>query len=446
MNSVNGNSRQKTLSEMNTLEVAFFLSYRGISQPGVDSMKDNCVNGAMLLDFCEEDVKDVFTIFKDRFLIRKLLREIRSSSQTTRSEADKVSPSSADTSTSFDNNKRTHCDNVEAYVEHSQGPSGATDMSKRVKISENNFIRSNFPKLQTLYPHLDLSRKHHDHVSTSFMPTIVSVHSANKSYPQQSNFPEANTKCHVKQEHTETRVNPSSVSSSTKVAHIFHKYMDVSPSDRGNVMSVNRQSITSNERISSSKPEAIVIEDEDASDVIGNVSSSDNVSSDNATDLALYYSGYKTAEADGGQNDFLIVSSTISQYSADQLLEKKVVRTKPTEAQRLGHILIRNAAQSAKIWNTAPLLKDIPEHQKETFFNFVFAAAPQLKKKPDLVWCRIREALQNRRKYLMDKETGKRYPKSPEAKPPSSETISQPEEPDVIEIDVKPNLSPIEQT
>ena len=33
------------------------------------------VSGEMLIEFCEEDIKDVFTEFKDRFLIRKFLRD-----------------------------------------------------------------------------------------------------------------------------------------------------------------------------------------------------------------------------------------------------------------------------------------------------------------------------------------------------------------------------------
>lgn len=388
----------------------------------------------MLLDFCEEDVKDAFTIFKDRFLIRKLLREIRSTSQTTQSQPDNVG-SSVDLSQSSvsGSNKRTHGDTVEA-----------TELSKRVKISENNFIKSNFHKSQTHNQQLDLSRNQ-NHTASSFMPTIVSVRGANQTYFQQSSLADDGSKrTPVKQENIGYRFNrqcsnATSVSSSTKLTPVMSKYVDMAPSDRRNLESLKRPSPISNERISSSKSETIEIDVDDASDVSGNVSSSiDNVSA-NAIDFSLYYGGYESVKADEGPNDFLIVSSTISQYSADELLEKKVVRTKPTEAQRLGHILIRNAAQSAKIWNTAPLLKDIPEDQKEMFFNFVFAAAPQLRKKPDLVWCRIREALQNRRKYLMDKETGKRYPKSTELKQQLDPL--EPGDSGIVEVDVKPELS-----
>ncbi|KAJ8298789.1 hypothetical protein KUTeg_022849 [Tegillarca granosa] len=113
---------------------------------------------------------------------------------------------------------------------------------------------------------------------------------------------------------------------------------------------------------------------------------------------------------DGEKPDFMmnLVTSTISQFTPDQLLEKKSVRGRPSEAQRLGTVLIRNAAQSAKIWNSAPLLKDIPYDQKETFMKYVLASAPQLGSHTELVWTRLREALQNRRKYLLDKECGKR--------------------------------------
>jgi len=102
------------------------------------------------------------------------------------------------------------------------------------------------------------------------------------------------------------------------------------------------------------------------------------------------------------------VTSSISRFSAEELLAKKGIRGRPTEAQRLGTVLIRNSAQSIKIWDAPPQMKDISDAERNAFMKYIVTSAPQLAGYIDLVWTRLREALQNRRKYLLDKEIGRR--------------------------------------
>jgi hypothetical protein len=51
---------------------------------------------------------------------------------------------------------------------------------------------------------------------------------------------------------------------------------------------------------------------------------------------------------------------------------------RPTEAQRLGGILIRNAAHSAGVWKDAPCLHEISLPQRKEFYKFIVSLAPQL--------------------------------------------------------------------
>ena len=96
------------------------------------------------------------------------------------------------------------------------------------------------------------------------------------------------------------------------------------------------------------------------------------------------------------------------EFTADAMLEKKERRGKPTAAQLYFHNLIRDSASSAKIWKKTPHLNQISTTRKQVFLTTVIEAAPQLKSKEREIWRRLGIALQNRRKYMNDKESGKR--------------------------------------
>ncbi|XP_053382978.1 uncharacterized protein LOC123539664 isoform X4 [Mercenaria mercenaria] len=101
-----------------------------------------------------------------------------------------------------------------------------------------------------------------------------------------------------------------------------------------------------------------------------------------------------------------------AQYTAEEMLEKREVRGRTTKAQLFFSSLIREAAILAQIWKTAPTLSHISANQKECFLNAVCKTAPQLSCLRKEVWQRLGLNLQNRRKYLQDKNAGKRSTKT----------------------------------
>lgn len=93
-------------------------------------------------------------------------------------------------------------------------------------------------------------------------------------------------------------------------------------------------------------------------------------------------------------------------YTADELLEKKSVRGKPSSAQLHFHTLIRDVATYTSIWKDAPSLAEIPYVQKIQYLEAIEQTLPQLCGRRKELWRRLGECLQNRRRYLKNK-TGK---------------------------------------
>ncbi|XP_069486739.1 uncharacterized protein KIAA1958 homolog isoform X3 [Ambystoma mexicanum] len=109
------------------------------------------------------------------------------------------------------------------------------------------------------------------------------------------------------------------------------------------------------------------------------------------------------------RNAMLGLSDVVTSiYTAEEMLQKKKLRGKPNKAQSLFHGVIRHAAEAAQIWKDAPQMIEIPDGKKEAFFQVIGRVAPQLMSRKREVWQRLGQHLQNRRKYLMDKEKGKR--------------------------------------
>ena len=99
--------------------------------------------------------------------------------------------------------------------------------------------------------------------------------------------------------------------------------------------------------------------------------------------------------------------STANRFTADEMLERKIKRGKPTPAQLFFRNLLRDAAVSANVWKRAPPLAEISDNKKVLFFA-AFEVSPQLLRHKKDLWKRLGESLQNRRKYLLDKQMGKR--------------------------------------
>lgn len=132
----------------------------------------------------------------------------------------------------------------------------------------------------------------------------------------------------------------------------------------------------------------------------------------------------KVTDSDTGNS-----TSKGEKYTIEELLKKKPKRGKPTPAQAYFSNVMKDAATAAHIWKKCPKLCEISEQKREAFFRSVSSVLPDLvvNKKEEL-WKRLGENLQNRRKYLMDKITGKRSPKSKgghKKLPQPSSTVSQ---------------------
>ncbi|XP_046547783.1 uncharacterized protein LOC124257698 [Haliotis rubra] len=103
-----------------------------------------------------------------------------------------------------------------------------------------------------------------------------------------------------------------------------------------------------------------------------------------------------------------VLTHRLTQFSGLDLLSRKAKQGKPSEAQRLGQMVVREASSRAGIWDDPPCLQLLTTMQKEMFFEYSFFMAPNLREHKDLLWKRLGEALLNRRKYLRDKVLGKR--------------------------------------
>lgn len=95
-------------------------------------------------------------------------------------------------------------------------------------------------------------------------------------------------------------------------------------------------------------------------------------------------------------------------YSVQEMLQKKEIRGCSTLAQRYFYNAMRDAAQAVGIWEKPPLVCDISPQTKERFFEVLYYGCPKLRGTQSIVWHRLSDALHNRRKYLRDKESGKR--------------------------------------
>lgn len=386
----------------------------------------------MFLEFCEDDIKDAFTVFKDRFIVRKLLRELKapSSGPSSRPVETVSQPLQSHTSSNHGNHSRpshtssSHNQTLSTSLKrswssrdidnHHKSDSSVIDLTGDPSNHETS-VKKRHPQPYYDAEPLNMQRfketpsifdgNKYQKTNSELMNQVVS--SSNEAQP-----PSKQTHC------DNTAVYPNKYNttsyhkhkSETETAIDYSRY-------HGNYTENLSQSSKSHNRSSSNSPTGLYISeikseeslhthhDDDQQPSVLDIRSSSMSLSEPSEMLADSDNRY-----DGEKHDFMmnLVTSTISQFTPDQLLEKKSVRGRPSEAQRLGTVLIRNAAQSAKIWNSAPLLKDIPYDQKETFMKYVLASAPQLGSHTELVWTRLREALQNRRKYLLDKECGKR--------------------------------------
>lgn len=361
------------VKHFNTDALILFLSKHGISQNGLKALRDNQVEGEMLLEFTDADLKDIFEVFKDRFLIRKLLRGLYGPNNTPCRMGRTIAPSVPTTQ----------------VVASAPIPS-ATTMSSSVSpatiaVSMPTKINSQtVNRLPSIHSEL---QNNLDYVKSAPQTNLQKETYLNTAVNSDSLF------SRVKIPTNPVRLFPSPISNHEKITSRLiaagtarSTSIPVSNTTNVSIYSTPKTFETQTTPVQQSNIKPHVIEDDDDDD------------DDDITD-----------------NDVHVIdgwgSSRIKDFSAEELLRRKMRRGRPTEAQRLGRSLLREAATTANIWNTAPPLKMITADKKEAFFHYICRAAPQLSRHKQFVWIRLGEALQNRRKYLSDKECGRRTTK-----------------------------------
>ena len=342
---------------------------------------DNQVEGEMLLEFTDADLKDIFEVFKDRFLIRKLLRGLYGPNNTPCRMGRTIAPSVSTT-------QAVATTPIPSATTMSSSLSAPIAVSMSPKINSQPVIN----RLPSIHSELQ-------NVMESYTKAASPIGLSKDSYLNTSVTTVESLPSRVKISGNTVRLFPGTISTHEKITSRLiaagtARSTSIPSNNASNISiySTPKTFETQTTPVNQSNIKPHVIEDDDDDD-------DDN---DNDND-------------DIPDNDVHVIdgwgSSRIKDFSAEELLRRKMRRGRPTEAQRLGRSLLREAATTANIWNTAPPLKMITADKKEAFFHYICRAAPQLSRHKQFVWIRLGEALQNRRKYLSDKECGRRTTK-----------------------------------
>lgn len=325
---------------------------------------DNGINGEMLVEFCEEDIHDAFSVFKDRFIIRKMLREHKSQTGI----HDKVF---SQTTSSSCKNQRDTAIKLPTKApprnpQHSVSPTRISHVCANVNAGHSTVPSTNQlhkSQHQLLFNQL---RREHPRIPTSPEIKLESI-------------PRPGYSC----------------ATGSGVSHSSQPEVQSFPPPVRSPLMHHVVSSSVEDRLSGARSETVP----------GPMGESAQIASQNQIVRS------------SNINITVEEKQRIKKYKADALLEKKCIRSKPNEAQHLGSLAIRNAAQAAQIWDNPPVMREISVAKKDQFIRSLLAFAPQLSERMDTVWIRLREALQNRRKYLLDKESGKRQTKSQRSGP-----------------------------
>ncbi|XP_069132590.1 uncharacterized protein [Argopecten irradians] len=423
-------------------QLANFLKSKGVSSEGVDSVRGNGISGDMFMQFCEEDIRDAFTVFKDRFTVRKVIRElklgqsVKPSTPTSHSSPHSASPVSLQRTTqhtqrvpeqrtSYQNSADQH----RSFSGHmSNGPMKSPHSERPLFMSSTEPQRTSYGGGSSQQSAVSMtSRLSNDSYSGAGMKRRLSTDHIKREPPENRLDSSTGVCIDLRPKTQEQKQEQNSVfpyaspqlmnaTVSSTEEELRAKRNNLSPLHRSGApypVCLTQVIPSSSQTHSQSSPLSVKPESNHIMSMAGDKHPGQRSSLEQLTQ-PLTPSAMVSPHRydDSGSFMLSLVSSSISRFSGEELLGKKPVRGRPTEAQRLGTVLIRNAAQSVRIWDSAPLWKDIPHEKREGFMQYVVSTAPQLASYTELVWNRLREALQNRRKYLLDKETGRRVLKS----------------------------------
>lgn len=407
---------------MKTAQLLPLLANLGVSRGGLDSVWEKEVTGSMLCEFCEEDIRDVFTEFKDRFLIRKLLRDLFDKAQSRHkpatlpqsdshhgqirpSEGHDRSPTYSSQTNVLSGLAECYADLAQAAIAHRNASSDSASRHPSTNQPSSPLKRSSQQSLQShdvveindeedsvallvdKKPHLDEIQSvrtipSHEHSLESSAGKSTGQHSVHDSFaPKQLspfavfvNKPELTSVFGSAFSHFHAAFGNADEQRQTRASHLPQTDQALCLKKTVGPAHVRNDTPSPATQPSSTTPDSFIFQESKHLDL--------------ASTTAM--------------------SQLATKYSAPDILSKKAQRSRPSGAQKLGSVLIRNAAQQADLWETAPCLRSIAQFQKQCFLSYVYSIAPQLKEYEQLLWQRLSETLQNRRKYLLDKKLGKR--------------------------------------
>lgn len=126
-------------------------------------------------------------------------------------------------------------------------------------------------------------------------------------------------------------------------------------------------------------------------------------------------------------------SSCKRTYNVMDMFRTKERRGTPSKEQKFFQSLLRDAASSCGLWKRPPRMSQISAKRKELFFKTILEACPDLTSYKKEVWAKLRACLQNRRKYIHDRDAGKRKLKSDDTSVGSSKLKTDAKTDDIIE-------------
>lgn len=393
------------------------------------------VTGSMLCEFCEEDIKDVFTEFKDRFLIRKLLRDIAdkqpsrqklpastqvlgmtNAPQILTPKHEQQSDRFSNTSGQGASHSQTHapspstsgiqtslCSASQLQVSKWENGQPVKPPSKEslmvIELDDEN-DSDNDSKDIAFYADKRMQQVKHSQpklLSASVLgnPYMLNASVTGKSLPSHT---------HCVDRHTSQTVYsayPRPDHAGSHTTHHANNYVHYAHNSEDRwkpaaLSSVGDQALCLIKVQSSIAGMPVQTRSETASPTAQPSSTTPDM-----TGSEIRVGNFANASV-------MAMNQMASRHTAYEILSKKEQRSRPNSAQKLGSILIRNAAQHANLWSSPPHLRNISSTQKQLFLDYIYQVAPHLRECEALLWQRLSETLQNRRKYLLDKKLGKR--------------------------------------
>lgn len=394
-----------SVKRMNYIELSTFLANKGLSDTGKKSITENEITGQMLFEFCEEDIQDAFSVFRDRFTIRKVLREQKSTENQPSSVVSPNRPSlpSANHQVQSSPQYKQYALNKQSSDSFSNKPVSSSSQQNNAYSHQHHQPTRGVISLVSSEPERNSPMK--TQVNQAFMSPSRTVSSSpirrEENQSRRQSIELMNEKVSSTDEYSPHRKIIEKVDDSQR--NIYDSAVDALVSlskHMGSDSNLQQRTGSSEFRIDPKNHSPSTT----ASTNSSNIRYQNRIqpsSSQMPSASSIYGLNYDCTYA------WSVMSSKVKTFTADELLSKRSRYAKPTEAQRLGGILIRNAAHAAGIWKDAPCLHEINVPQKKEFFKFIVSLAPQLSASQNTIFTRLREALQNRRKYLLDKKLGK---------------------------------------